>query len=425
MIKTQLVAVSVISKVMGGASLTAVLQDVWRTEAKLSPQQKGAIQDISYGVLRFYGQLETIANFLLKKPLNQRCVHYLLLVSLYQLQYTKAQPHTIVDQSVSASRALTEGRGMQGLVNAVLRNFIRQREYWLVKAAEQDIGCYSYPQWWIDKVRLQYSQHFESILETGNRRPPMTLRVNQRKMNVDDYCRLLAENGLEAERLWQDALRLAQPVGVADLPGFHAGLVTVQDAGAQLAAPFLDVRDGMRVLDACAAPGGKSTHLLELADISLTSLDNDPVRLAQVAQNLQRLNLTAESLVCADASQLGLWWDGQLYDRILADVPCSASGVVCRHPDIKWLRRETDLVKFATHQQAILNALWKILNKNGKLLYVTCSIFAEENTVQIEKFLENHSDACPLPLSEAALINGQLLPTNQHDGFFYTLLQKN
>ena len=424
MSKTQLAAISVISKVMAGSSLTAVLQEVWRTEAQLSPQQKGAIQDISYGVLRFYGQLEAIVGCLLKKALDQQCVHYLLLVSLYQLNYTKAQSHTIVDQAVSASRALAQGRGMQGLVNAVLRNFIRQREYWLGKAAEQDIGRYSYPQWWIDKVRLQYPHHFQSMLEAGNRRPPMTLRVNQRKISIDDYCRLLAEDGLQAERLWQGALRLTQPVGVDNLPGFHAGLVTVQDAGAQLAAPFLDVRDGMRVLDACAAPGGKSTHLLELADVSLTSLDNDSVRLVQIAQNLQRLSMVVERLVCADASQPEQWWDGQLYDRILADVPCSASGVVCRHPDIKWLRRETDVVKFATHQQAILNALWKILNKNGKLLYVTCSIFAEENIVQIEKFLENHSDACPLPLSEAGLIDGQLLPTNQHDGFFYTLLQK-
>ncbi|MBL8498567.1 16S rRNA (cytosine(967)-C(5))-methyltransferase RsmB [Nitrosomonas sp. JL21] len=424
MIKTQLAAVSVISKVMAGASLTAVLQDLWRTDVQLSQQQRGAIQDISYGVLRFYGQLDAILGGLLRKALDQRCVHYLLLVGLYQLQYSRARPHTVVDQAVSASRSLTKGHGIQGLINAVLRNFIRQREHCLEQAAEHETGRYSYPSWWIDRVRLQYPHHYQSILESGNKRPPMTLRINQRKISVEDYDQLLAENGLQAERLWNGALRLIQPVSVDDLPGFHAGLVTVQDAGAQLAAPFLDVRNGMRVLDACAAPGGKSTHLLELADVSLTSLDSDPIRLAQIAQNLQRLNMDVERLVCADASQPEQWWDGQSYDRILADVPCSASGVVCRHPDIKWLRRDTDLVKFATHQQAILNALWKILNKNGKLLYVTCSIFAEENTVQIERFLENHSDAYPLSLSEAALIDGQLLPTNHHDGFFYTLLQK-
>lgn len=424
MIKTQLSAVSIISKVMAGSSLTAVLQDVWRTEAQLSPQQRGAIQDISYGVLRFYGQLEAILDSLLKKALDQPSVHFLLLVGLYQLQYTKAQPHTIVDQAVSAARALANGRGMQGLVNAVLRNFIRQRERCLTQAVERDVGRYSHPQWWINKVRLQYPHHFEAILETGNKRPPMTLRVNQRKISVEDYRQLLVENGLHAEHLWGGALTLTHSVSVDSLPGFSTGLVSVQDAGAQLAAPFLDVRHGMRVLDACAAPGGKSTHLLELADISLTSLDSDSARLAQVTQNLQRLNMTVEGLICADASKPEQWWDDRLYDRILADVPCSASGVVRRHPDIKWLRRETDLVKFATHQQAILNALWKILNKNGKLLYVTCSIFAEENTAQIEKFLENHSDACTLSLSEAALINGQLLPTTQHDGFFYTLLQK-
>jgi 16S rRNA (cytosine967-C5)-methyltransferase len=178
------------------------------------------------------------------------------------------------------------------------------------------------------------------------------------------------------------------------------------------------------VLDACAAPGGKSTHLLELADISLTILDNDSGRLAQVRQNLDRMHMTAERLVCGDASNPDEWWDGQLFDRILADVPCSASGVVCRHPDIKWLRRESDLAKFATSQQAILNALWKILERGGKLLYVTCSIFAEENTMQIAKFLKHHPDACSLPLSGATMVDGQLLPDDRHDGFFYTLLHK-
>ncbi len=424
MIKTQLAAVSAISKVMTGASLTGVLQEIWRADPALSRQQRGAIQDLSYGVLRFYGQLDAILECLLKKALREKRVHYLLLVSLYQLQYSKAPSHTIVDQAVSASCLLVNGRGMQGLVNAVLRGFIRQRERLLNKATEKDTGRFSYPQWWIDKLRLQYPQNFQSILEAGNKRPPMTLRVNQRKISVDDYRALLAGKGMHAEWLWSGAIQLSQPVMVENLPGFSEGLVTVQDAGAQLAATFLDVHDGMRVLDACAAPGGKSTHLLELADISLMLLDSDSVRLAQVQQNLARLNMTAESLVCGDASTPGEWWDGQPFDRILADVPCSASGVVCRHPDIKWLRRACDLVKFATNQQAILNALWKILSRNGKLLYVTCSVFAEENSVQIKKFLKHHPDACPLPLSGAAVIDGQLLPNIQHDGFFYTLLQK-
>lgn len=424
MIKTQLAAVSAISKVLAGASLTAVLQEVWRSDPTLSKQQKGAIQDLSYGVLRFYGQLDAILGFLLKKPLRDKQLHHLLLVSLYQLQYSKAQSHTVVDQAVSASRSLVHGKGMQGLVNGVLRSFLRQRESVLKQAAEREVGCYSYPQWWIDKLRLQYPQNFRAILEAGNKHPPMTLRVNQRKISVEDYRNLLTERAMHAELLSSGALQLNQPVMVENLPGFSAGLVTVQDAGAQLAAPFMDVHDGMRVLDACAAPGGKSTHLLELAHVSLTVVDNHAARLVQVQQNLERLHMTAERLVCGDAANTAAWWDGQPFDRILADVPCSASGVVRRHPDIKWLRCERDLVKFATTQQAILNALWKILSKNGKLLYVTCSIFAEENAMQIEKFLKHHSDALPLPLSGTTVVDGQLLPDTQHDGFFYTLLQK-
>lgn len=424
MIKTQVVAASAISKVLAGASLTGVLQEIWRADPTLSRQQRGAIQDLSYGVLRFYGQLETILGLLLKKTLRDKRLHHLLLVSLYQLQYSKALPHTVVDQAVSASRSLVHGQGMQGLVNAVLRNFIRQRDSLLKKAAENEVGRYSHPQWWIDKLRWQYPQNFQAILEADNKRPPMTLRVNQSKISVESYQKLLVEKAMPADLLGSGALRLNHPVMVENLPGFTEGLITVQDAGAQLAATFLDVRDGMRVLDACAAPGGKSTHLLELARVSLTVLDYDSARLSQVQQNLKRLDVKAERLLCGDASNPDEWWDGQSYDRILADVPCSASGVVCRHPDIKWLRRETDLVKFAASQQAILNALWKILSRDGKLLYVTCSIFTEENSMQIEKFLKHHPDACPLPLSGAAMVDGQLLPDIQHDGFFYTLLQK-
>lgn len=229
---------------------------------------------------------------------------------------------------------------------------------------------------------------------------------------------------MDSVLLWNNAIKLKQPVAVEKLPGFAEGLVSVQDAGAQLAATFLDVHDGMRVLDACAAPGGKTTHLLELADISLTVLDNDADRLVRIKQNLKRLKNEVNQLICGDAANPSQWWNGKLYDRILADVPCSASGVVRRHPDIKWLRRESDLFKFASIQDKILDALWQTLNKDGKLLYVTCSVFAEENRQQIDKFLNQHSDACQLSLTQAGMIDGQLLPDSQHDGFFYTLLQK-
>ena len=424
MIKTQLAAASAIGRVLAGESLTGVLQEIWRTDSTLSRQQRGAIQDLSYGVLRFYGQLEVTLGLLLKKALRDKCLYNLLLVGLFQLQYSKTQSHVVVDQAVSASRCLVNGKGMQGLVNAVLRNFIRQREYLLEKTSEKEVGRYSHPQWWIDKLRQQYPQNFQAILAADNKHPPMTLRVNQRKISVEDYCRLLNEQGMSAQLLWQGALKLSQPVGVEKLPGFSEGLITVQDAGAQLAASFLDVQDGMRVLDACAAPGGKSTHLLELAEVSLTVVDNDSARLTQVQQNLERMKMKVDRLVCGDASKPDTWWDGRLFDRILADVPCSASGVVCRHPDIKWLRRESDILQFSASQQAILNALWKTLNQGGRLLYVTCSIFAEENRMQTDKFINDHPDARLMPLSGVALMDGQLLPDSQHDGFYYALLHK-
>jgi len=218
-----------------------------------------------------------------------------------------------------------------------------------------------------------------------------------------------------------------KPVNVEILPEFDAGWVTVQDAGAQLAAIYLDARDGMRVLDACAAPGGKSTHLLEMANnIALTSIDNNADRIKRIQQNLQRLRLSIDNIICGDASKPETWWDGRLFDRILVDVPCSASGVVRRHPDIKWLRQESDLTQLMEIQRAILNALWPLLHRDGKLLYVTCSIFIEENTQQIETFLEQRQDAMvlSLPVSPFPIRNGQLLPEDGHDGFFYTLLQK-
>lgn len=348
------------------------------------------------------------------------------MIGLYQLLYSKSSVYTITNQIVTASRALNSNKKIQGLVNAVLRNFIRRKEILIAKTTEKDVSFYSHPQWWIDKLRTQYPDNFQAILSANNKHPPMTLRVNQRKISIMAYQRRLAEQGMEAQLIWPEALLLKHPVGVEKLPGFYDGLVSVQDAGAQRAATLLDTQSGMHVLDACAAPGGKSTHLLELADISLTVLDNDDDRLEQVRQNLLRLQLhTAQTqIICGNAATPDAWWNGKPFDRILADVPCSASGVICRHPDIKWIRRESDLKKFAADQHAILNALWQILARNGKLLYVTCSIFHEENKLQIAQFMREHSDAHLLPLSDPMIPDGQLLPDMQHDGFFYALLQK-
>ena len=229
---------------------------------------------------------------------------------------------------------------------------------------------------------------------------------------------------MDARLLADDAIELAQPTPIDDLPGFAEGLVSVQDMAAQLAAPLLDVHDGMRVLDACAAPGGKSAHLLELAEIELTAVDDDAARAALVTQNLSRLGLSAHRVLQGNASQPEKWWDSQQFDCILADVPCSASGVTRRHPDIKWLRRENDIPQFAARQCEILESLWRLLIQGGKLLYATCSIFAEENGLQIDKFLRRHSDARLMPFHQPEMIEGQLLPNAHHDGFYYALLRK-
>ena len=424
MIKTQIIATDAVSKVLAGASLTVVLKELWRTHRTLSDQQRGAIQDISYGVLRFYGQLDTLLSLLLKKPIKKQDVRCLLLVGLYQLQYSKAASYAVVNYAVSASLSLSYGKGAKGLINAVLREFIRQRETLLITANIKEVGKYSHPQWWIDKLRNQYPRDYSAVLKASNQRPPMTLRVNQKKIGILEYLSQLNDHNFSAQLTSNNALILEHSVAVEKLPGFNAGMVSVQDAGAQLAAEFLDVHDGMRILDACAAPGGKSGHLLELADIDLTTLDNSPARLALIKQNFTRLAFKKYRIVCGDASTPQEWWDGKLFDRILADVPCSASGVVRRHPDIKWLRRPSDIAQFSSIQQKILNALWQTLARDGKLLYVTCSIFFEENKLQVEEFLLHHSDARIVPLPMVEALDGQLLPSSQHDGFFYTLLQK-
>lgn len=426
MIKTQSVAVSVIAKVMAGESLTRVLQETWRSDKALTPQQRGAVQDISYGVFRFYGQLDGLLQLLSDRPVKDRDLRYLLLVGLYQLQYSQVSPHVIVDNAVSACCRLSKGRnrGAQGLVNAVLRNFLRQRETLLPQAMAEETGHYSYPEWWIRKLRTQYPQDYRQILDAGNQHPPMTLRVNPRKTSLAGYQQRLHEHAMESEVIPGNAIRLVRPIAVDRLPGFAEGEVSVQDAGAQLAAPLLDIREGMRVLDACAAPGGKSMHLLELSDIHLTVLDNDASRLARIQENLERTGLAACRMICGDAAQPVIWWDNTPFDRILADVPCSASGVVRRHPDIKWLRRESDIPHFAATQKAILDGLWPLLARGGKLLYVTCSVFMEENRWQVEQFLQSHPDASVLPLPGVSTANGQLLPDSLHDGFFYSLLHK-
>ena len=418
MVEAQRLASLAVRQVLSGRNLTRILSALWQRHPGLSPQQRAAIQDLSCGTLRFYGQLQALLEHLLEKPLRNQRLRALLLVGLYQLRHTRAAPHAVVDHAVKTAAALNQ-RPAMGLVNAVLRNFLRKRETLQALAAAGEVGRYSHPQWWIDKLKAQYPRDYDAILTAANQHQPMTLRINRRTTTKQDYQTLLQNAGIEAKDLGGQALLLERAVAVKELPGFAEGRVSVQDAAAQLAAPLLDVQPGMRVLDACAAPGGKTTHILELADAELTALDKDAERLRLLEENLQRLKLEAR-VVCGDAANPSAWWDGRPFQRILADVPCSASGAARRHPDIKWLRRETDIAQFAAAQQRILDALWQCLDRGGKLLYVTCSVFAEENGRQVDAFLERHRNAELLPLSTQS----QLLPDSQHDGFFYALLRK-
>ncbi len=418
----QLAAAGIVQQVLdNGRNLNQVLDETLRGKAAWAPAQRAALQDLSYGTLRFYGQLQGILGQLLRKSPEDERVGFLLLVALYQLQHGKSAHHAVVDHAVRAAQTLSPR--MSGLVNAILRNFLRNRDELLEQAARQEEGKYSYPQWWIDEVRSQYGERSASLLEAGNRHPPMTLRVNRKQGSAADYLAQLEQQNLSARLIGEAALQLDKPVAVDKLPGFFEGRVSVQDAGAQYAAHLLDVHDGMRVLDACAAPGGKTAHILEGAAVHLVAVDKDEQRLQRVAGNLKRLKLDAQLRV-GDAAQPETWWDGKVFERILADVPCSASGVVRRHPDIKWLRRRTDIAGFAAQQLDILRALWRLLAQDGKLLYVTCSVFQQENERVIAAFLVQQPDARRLPLVLPESSEGQLLPNDQHDGFFYALLHK-
>ncbi|MET0680132.1 MAG: 16S rRNA (cytosine(967)-C(5))-methyltransferase RsmB [Burkholderiales bacterium] len=403
-----------VARVLGGGSLTAALDEA------TSGAARPAVQDLAYATLRDYGAPQAILARLTRRPIPDRAVHALLLCALHELRHERRAPHTVVDEAVTACPKLGHGAA-RGLVNALLRNYLRRRETLEADAQRAEPARLGYPQWWIDRVRRARPQTWESILAAGNARPPMTLRVNRRRLTVDAYLARLAAAGIAGARVGDWAVRLERPRGVDEVPGFGDGEVSVQDAGAQLAAPLLEVRDGMRVLDACAAPGGKTAHLAELAALDLLAIDRDAARAPRIEANLGRLRLAATVRV-ADAGAPDTWWDGRPFDRILLDAPCSASGVVRRHPDIKWLRRAADLAGFAREQARLLDALWRVLAPDGKLLYATCSVFAEENEAVVDAFLAHRGGARRLPIP--GIDDGQLLPDGEHDGFFYATLVK-
>lgn len=407
-----LLAARAIAGVRAGKSLTTLLGATLRNEA---PAARAAAQDAIYGTLRDFGCGEFILSRLLERTLPHPETEALLLVALYRLRTRPDSPHTVVDQAVVAAGELANG-GFKSLVNALLRNYLRQREALHAAMPDSDEATYRHPQWWISRLRRAYPERWREILAAGNTAPPMCLRVNRRRVAVDDYLARLQAAGLSAKYVDGEALLLTRPVGVDSLPGFVDGLVSVQDAGAQRAAHLLGPMSGERIFDACAAPGGKTAHLLETAEIRLLALDVDGKRAQRIEENLQRLGLSA-AVEVADCRDTGRWWDGQPFDAILADVPCSASGVVRRHPDSKYLRRESDIRRFSLLQSEILDKLWPLLKIGGRMLYVTCSVFPEENGAQIDAFLCRWTNA---------RLRGkqQLLPLDHHDGFFYALLEK-
>ena len=430
--KPRSLAALVVRRVVdNGESLSGLLGEV--LPALEDPRQRAFAQELSFGTLRWYFRLEAVLERLLKKPLKarDRDIHALLLVGLYQLLVLQVSAHAAVNETVEAVHQLGK-RWAAGLVNGVLRSAQRRAAELLGSLEEDPCARWSHPAWWIAQLQQDWPQHWQSILEAGNARPPMVLRINRLQTDCGDYLERLQRAGISGRRLpvAETAVCLGEAVSVDRLPGFQAGLVSVQDAAAQLAAPNLELAAGQRVLDACAAPGGKTCHIAELAPglSALLAIDSDAGRLEKIRDNLARLHLEAR-LIAADAGAPQAWWDGTPFDRILLDAPCSASGVVRRHPDIKLLRRPEDPETLSHQQQRLLHALWPLLAPGGILLYVTCSVFRKENVEAIQAFIARQTDAREVPLAVewgiAQPVGRQILPGEQGmDGFYFARLTK-
>lgn len=396
------------------------------------PRERALAQALCYGVLRWLPRLQAIVDHLLDKPLKAKegDIQVLLYIGLYQLLYLRIPPYAATAATVQVARMLQKNWAT-ALVNAILRRFQRQRETLLTTVDAKPVSRWSHPAWWLKHLKAQWPQQWQTIIEANNAHPPLTLRINTRWLSRERYLEHLKAAQIAAAPLTitEEGVVLDEPVDVACLPGFDQGWISVQDGAAQLAATLLEIPEQAWVLDACAAPGGKAAHLLERYDIAaLWALDKQPARVAKLAATLKRLRLTAQ-LHCADASQPNMWWTGQLFDRILLDAPCSGSGVIRRHPDIKYLRQPQDLVTLSAQQTQLLDALWPLLKPTGHLLYVTCSVFAEENQLQIAQFLARHADAYEKVLDVSwgqALAKGrQILPGEDNlDGFYYACLIK-
>jgi 16S rRNA (cytosine967-C5)-methyltransferase len=414
-------AAMIVARVAAGASLAAEFE---RLAEEGAPASRAALIDLTHGTLRRYGRVQAIVRQLSRRERGDPLAEALLWCSLYALESGRYTDYTVVDQAVRAC-GLLERWSAKGYINALLRGYLRERASLEARIQADAEARYQHPRWWIELVRNAYPQHWEAVLAAGSSHPPMTLRVNRRRSSAAQYASRLAAEGIAARSLGDEALLLERPVPVERLPGFMAGEVSVQDAGAQRAARCLELTAGQRVLDACAAPGGKAGQILEQTEVALTALEADVRRCTRLERNLARLGVAAR-VVNADCTRLADWWDGVAFDRVLADVPCSASGIARRHPDIKWLRRSHDLAAFSARQGEMLDALWQVLRPDGKLLYATCSVFPQENDAVIDAFLARRrlsgERAVRLPLADGAAAQG--LPDAERDGFYYALIHK-
>lgn len=400
---------------------------------QVAPRDGALLQELCYGTARWQPQLDLIAAQLLQKPFRAKDadIHALVLLGLYQMRNTRIPPHAALNETVAAARALKK-TWAAGLLNGVLRRYQRDAESLEAKAAANPVFQHSHPTWLAEMITQQWPNQAAAIFDANNQKAPLTLRVNTLRTRRDDYLVKLQDADINATSCAYSSvgIQVSSPIDVTQLPGFTDGDVSVQDEAAQLAAGLLQLAQGQRVLDACAAPGGKTAHLLEteptLAEV--VAVDKSEQRLASVAETLDRLQLAA-TLVAADAAVLDSWWDGNPFDRILLDAPCSASGVIRRHPDIKLLRRADDVAKLAAVQLELLQKLWQTLAPGGLMLYATCSVLQQENELQIADFLASQPDASEIGLDaawgEARQHGRQLFPTaDGHDGFYYALLQK-
>lgn len=424
-------AADMVQGVQAGRSLTDLL-------AGVPAAARPGTQSLAFHALRRLGSARAARALMAPKP-PPREVDALLLTALALLwppgpgERAPYPDHTLVDQAVHAARRRVGAAA--GFVNAVLRRFVRERDALAAAAAHDPVGAFNHPAWWIERVRRDWPGQWEALLAQANRHPPMTLRVNCRRGTAAQYVQRLAVQGLAAQAVGDVAVVLAEPCPVTALPGFAEGDVSVQDLSAQLAAPLLvgegahRLPDGARVLDACAAPGGKTAHLLELGNFDVTAIDSDAQRLLRVKDTLARLHLAA-TLRTADARHPATWWDGRPFDAVLLDAPCSASGIVRRHPDVRWLRRPDDIAALARVQAELLDALWPLVAPGGRLLYATCSVFVAEGRAQIDAFLQRAGvDSARLDPASPGHLPG--LPDNgpagaapSGDGFYYALLHK-